>query len=211
TRAPSMAEIPAARLEAASGHDDLGALFIEEGRFADAESELRQSLKLLQDLEKDCPECTPARMELVQALDRLSWTYEATDRPAEAETTFDIALALAEKLTTENSANPDGRRLAAQLLFRQAEKLSAGQTQKAIVSISKALTLQAKLADALPAIPEIRRELARSLNLLGCLLTKGGKKTEAGNTFVQVRQTYEKLTEDAGGAPSYFQEYSWFL
>jgi serine/threonine protein kinase/tetratricopeptide (TPR) repeat protein len=211
TRVPSMAEIPAARLEAASGHSDLGALCIGKRRLPDAETELRQSLKLLQGLEKDCPECTPARMELVKALDRLSGIYEATDRSAEAERTFDIALALAEKLATENSANPDGRRLAAQLLFRRAEKLSAGQTQKAIASISKALTLQAKLADALPAIPEIRRELARSLNLLGCLLTKEGKKTEAVNTFVQVRQLYEKLPEDASGAPSYSQEYSWFL
>jgi serine/threonine protein kinase/Flp pilus assembly protein TadD len=211
TLAPSIAEIPAARLEAASGHCDLGALCIEKGRLREAENELRQSLKLLQDLEKDCPECTLACMELVKALDRLSWIYEASDRPAEAERTFDIALALAEKLATENSANPDGRQLAAQLLFRRAEKLSAGQTPKAINSISKALTLQAKLADAFPAIPEIRSELARSLNLLGCLLTREGKRIESANTFAQVRQLYENLIEDVSGAPSYFQEYSWFL
>src|SRR5262249_22223341 len=109
-------------------------------------------------------------------------------------------------------ANPDCRRLVAQLLFRQAERLAgAGQTQNATRSLSKSLTLQAKLADAVPTIPEIRRELARSLNLLGCLLAKEGKKPEATNSFGKARQLYEKLIEDVPGAPSYFQDYSWFL
>jgi len=121
-------------------------------------------------------------------------------------------LALAEKLARENSANPDCRRLTTQLLFRQAERWAAGgQTEKAIASLSKGLTLQAKLADALPAIPEIRRDLARSLNLLGCLLTREGKKPEAAGALMQARQVYQKLIEDVSGAPGYFQEYSWFL
>jgi serine/threonine protein kinase/tetratricopeptide (TPR) repeat protein len=210
--APSMAEIPAVRMEEASGHSDLGSFYVEKGRFSEAETELRESLKLLRALEKDFPEFTQARMELAKALDRLSWVYQNTGRPAEAEKTLPIALALAEKQARENSANPDCRRLTTQLLFRQAQRWAAGgQTEKAIASLSKALTLQAKLADALPAIPEIRRELARSLNLLGCQLTKEGKKPEAAGALMQARQLYEKLIADASGGPSYFQEYSWFL
>jgi eukaryotic-like serine/threonine-protein kinase len=78
-------------------------------------------------------------------------------------------------------------------------------------AFAKGMTFLAKLADDYPAVPEFRRELARALDRMGCLLFKTSRKAEAATSFRQARQLREQLTQDFPECPRYLLEWAWFL
>jgi tetratricopeptide (TPR) repeat protein len=166
----------------------------------------------LRKIAEECAELPQFALAMCVSLDRLSSLYQNTNRRAEAENALNVAVALAEKLASEKSNNPDVRRQRAHLQIRRAERLAAsGEIPPAQEALSKSLILLAKLADDFPAAPQFRRELAQALDLLGCLLVKEGKKTEAAKTFGEVRRLRDELIRNYPEAPEHFQELAWFL
>jgi len=118
---------------------------------------------------------------------------------------------LTEKLARENSANPDCRRLTIQLLFRQAERWAAGgQTEKAIASFPRP-HVASEVSGCSSRDSGNSPGAGSLLESFGMPADQGAEETGSGRQFCASSSGYQKLIEDASGAPSYFQEYSWFL
>jgi serine/threonine protein kinase/tetratricopeptide (TPR) repeat protein len=204
------------RLELAGCQSDLAALLLDSRRPRDAEAELQKSLEVLRKLTEECPQMAPIRLAMCVGLDRLSVVNQNTGRKADAAKALLLALAMAEKLTTEMPANPDFRRQYARLQIRLGERLSSSRTDlksvpQAEEALAKGMTSMAKLADEYPAAPEFRNELAQALDWMGCLLFKSSRKPAATRIFRQVRRLQEQLIRDFPVCPRYLQELAWLL
>jgi tetratricopeptide (TPR) repeat protein len=92
--------------------------------------------------------------------------------------------------------------------FRRVAYLRAklGQEEEARAGYQDAIAGYAQLSANFPAVPQYRRELAKSHHNLGATLTNLGKHTEAESAFRQALAIYEKLVAEFPAVPEYQQE-----
>jgi eukaryotic-like serine/threonine-protein kinase len=141
-----------------------------------------------------------ARGDLARARDGLGMLLKRANRFREAESELRAALTLGEALARESPADPEARRALAAGRYHLATVLARtrGRAPEDEQTYRAAVQIQQDLVSGARDRPELRADLARSLNNLGLLLADDGRVAEAQAAF---REAAALLKAPAGARP----------
>jgi tetratricopeptide (TPR) repeat protein len=146
------------------------------------------------------------RSKAAQVYLRLAEQYLKKEDLAKAEEANRQAVALLEKLATDDPNVPEYQRDLAGSYALQGKLLqTARRAAEAEQAYRRALALAEKLVRGYPAVPDYRLLLARGANDLGTLQHGNGKVPEAEATYRRAIALLEKLTTDFPNVPAYRQ------
>ena len=184
---------PRIRFDTAQAYVRVAEIQHQLGESEQAEKAYNQAVPLLQGLVDDFPQEPEYRRELAQTLHNLGILWGDTGRLPEEERLHLRAVALQRELTEKYPANLAYRRdLALGLYHLGCKHAFTGQWDMAAEFLVQAAALQQVLATELPGVPEIRAELANSLNRILNEKTLG-----------QAITVLEGLLKESPGNPAY--------
>jgi serine/threonine-protein kinase len=203
--ARNQSDDPGLRAEHGRTYLRLADITAEMGSPTEAIPLARQAQALFAALLSDSPAAPEYQDSLAAALSTLGRNSYETKQVPQAQSAYEAALGLRERLVQEQPNRADYRlRLA--VVLNEAGKLyrvGLGQADRGEEAYRKALRLCDALAGEYPKVPEYRSELARTLHHLAESYYFDGKSQRAIETFSKARPILEKLVEEDPVTPSY--------
>jgi serine/threonine protein kinase/tetratricopeptide (TPR) repeat protein len=173
-----------------------------KGRHHDAETTLRDALKLFEDMASASPQEPYLRQESAFTLRQLADVSRATARPAEAADCFRQAAALYEELADEAPNNSFYREEVAHTSIQLGTQLKEiGQIPEAAKRFHHAISTFQQLADDFPTSTH-RRWLGESYEALGDFFRDCHRVNESERAYRSAINVLAALVGDPAGDPS---------
>ena len=168
----------------ASAHNALGIVRANAGKPAEAETEYRSAVTILQKLAENNPDATRYRNLLAMCRNNLGILLIQTGKPREAESEYRTALALRQKLVDDDPHDIELQHYLADTRDNLGSLLSqTGRPADAEAECRGALAILQKLTGDNREVPDLRRDMARCLTNIGGFLTEQGQIEEAVETY----------------------------
>jgi tetratricopeptide (TPR) repeat protein len=148
------------------------------------------------------------RRELGRALNNLGVMLKGlTGRTRDAEKILQDALALRLQVSAEFAGNNEDRQAVAASYYNLGTVLARlpGERKRAQEDYDQASDIQQRLADIKPPQPDFQRDLARTLNQRGILLSTSDPKA-AEKDFQEAIKKYKSVADDHPDVPGYRRE-----
>jgi serine/threonine protein kinase len=196
--------VPAYRFSLARGHNGLGVLLYDLGKWDLAEIEHRAGLDIHQKLVAEFPAVAAYREDLATSHNNLGLVLKAVGKRDRAESEYRAAIDLRKKLAAEFPSFREYRQGLADSHNSLGNLLADfGKQGQAETEYRLAIDLRQQLAVRFPAVPDYRDELARSHNCLGSLLRGLGKWDQAETEYRAARNMLNKLVVESPAVADY--------
>jgi tetratricopeptide (TPR) repeat protein len=192
----------AVRALLAQSHHNIGMLFTEARKPAEALAAYQKAVTLRQKLAEANPTVPDFRRDLANSHNNIAAVLAQTGKPAEALATLQETLEIRQNLTDANPAGIDFQGDLASNHYSIGILLSqTGKPAEALAAHEKALAIRQKLADASPSVTDFQNSLAWSYYHIGRLLSQKGKPGEALVAYEKERAIRQKLAEADPATP----------
>ncbi|HVG94157.1 MAG TPA: protein kinase [Planctomycetota bacterium] len=182
----------------------LAGLRADVGRFAEAETALRESMTLQDGLAAEAAHDFGLRAEIASSHAFLGNLLHMQEMPDEAEAAILEGLRLRESLAAEFPALPQLRaQLAASLVAHGVLLSRSGKHLQAEPPLRRAVDVGAKLSAEFPRTPEYRHVWATALMTLANALDGQGMTDEAETAIREAARLAEALAKDFPDVPAY--------
>jgi tetratricopeptide (TPR) repeat protein/tRNA A-37 threonylcarbamoyl transferase component Bud32 len=175
---------------------NLGALRLKQGRFGEAERDIREALGLLEQPSPDTPDGAAALRERARALQLLGRLLAETGRPAEADRADREACAVLGRVVGRWPDVPDSRQELAAARTQLGDLLRDADPAAAEAAYDEALALRAALVADFPGVPAYRQELAATHNNRAALFLSAGRTSDADAAQRAALAIKENLAEN---------------
>jgi tetratricopeptide (TPR) repeat protein/tRNA A-37 threonylcarbamoyl transferase component Bud32 len=205
---------PDFRQELATSHNNRGNLLRATGRLEEAKEEHDQALSIHKQLAADFPARPEYRAELADSHNNRGALLRTMGRLQEAEKDHDQALSIQKKLAAEFLSRPMFRlELAVSYNDRGSLVHVRGLLKEAEKDYDEARSILQQLAadfsSDFPGRPEFRRELARSHNNWGNLLSDTSRLKEAEKEYDQALSILKQLAADLPNQSGLQNDLAW--
>jgi serine/threonine protein kinase/tetratricopeptide (TPR) repeat protein len=187
--------------------DVIEKLLARQPQLGAAEKEfLRKVLTYYETFAKDQRETEEARSTAAWAQHRVAWLRAQLGATADAETAYNQAVAMQERLVADFPGVPGYRADLAYSHNNLGKVLfDLGKRAASEKAVRRALEVREQLASEFPDVPDYRHQLADSYHNLGNVLSGWGEREEAGTAYRQAVAVREKLVADLPAVPRYRQ------
>ena len=195
------------RRELARVSNNLGVLYKQLGRFAEAEKALEQALDLRRTLRQESPDMAEVTQDLAATLyDQGTVLARIANQQSRAREAYREALNLQEDLANGHKDNANYRRDQARTLNNLGILLLRVQCKESEKAFLKAIDIYKELVSNNPGVSSYRLQLARSYSNLAGLYREAGKKELTEKNYGQALNLLKQLAVDFPKVPLYRQE-----
>ena len=175
-------------------HNDMGMVYRETGRLAEALTAYQKALEIWEPLVRENPTVTQYQRDLAVSYRSIGNLYSHTGKPTEALTAHQKALEIEERLARENPNVTEYQSRVA-MSHDNIGNLT-GQPAKALALYQNALEIQKRLVRQNPTVDQYQQRLAATHFNIGGLYSKTGRPAEALAALQKALEIREPLARE---------------